>query len=115
MDKYSTKTVYTSRNTIKSFRTAKLADFGHDVQKLYEHLEEEVSKLDALGYTHDHLFMDVFDILKASTNEDFIKDIKDEEKKYERGQAMDWTDLMDHAVDVYTDLVDKNIWNVKDP
>ena len=59
--------------------------------------------------------MDIFDILKTSVNADFVKDIKDEEKKYERGQAMDWTDLMDHAVDTCTDLIDKNLWNIKDP
>ena len=114
MDKYSTNTVYTSRNIIKGFRTVKLADFDNNVKKLYEHLEEEVSKLEALGFSHEHLLMDVFYILKTSTNADFIQDIKDEEKKYERGQPMDWTDLMDHAVDTYSDMVDKKTWNVKD-
>lgn len=109
MDKYSTKTVYTSCNIIKGFRSIKVADFDNNVQKLYEHLEEEVSKLEPMGYTHDHLLMDAFDILKTSTNEDFVKDIKDEEKKYERGQAIDWTDLMYHAVNTYQELVDKKI------
>ena len=113
--KYSTSTVYTSRNIIKHLRTIKLSDFDNNVQTLYEHLEEQISLLTSLGFTHDHLLMDIFDILKTSTNADFVKDIKDEEKKYERGQAMDWTDLMDHAVDTYTDLIDKNLWNVKDP
>ena len=28
---------------------------------------------------------------------------------------MDWNDLMDHAVDMYIDLVEKELWNVKDP
>ena len=115
MDEYSTKTVYTSRNIIKGFRTIKLADFDNNVQKLHEHLEEEVLKLEALGYTHDHLLMDVFGFFKTSTNADFIQDIKDEEEKYERDQAMDWTDLMDHTVDTYSDMVDKKTWNVKDP
>ena len=115
MDKYSSTTIYTSRNIIKQFRKTTLAEFNHDVQKLYEHLEEEVSELEALRFTHDHLLMDVFDILKTSTNEDFLKDFKDEEKKYERGQAMGWNDLMGHAVDTYQDMVDKEIWDVKDP
>lgn len=115
ISKYSSRTVYTSRNIIKNIRTMKLSDFDNNVTTLYEHLGEEINRLTTLGFTHDHLLMDVFDILKTSTNEEFFKDIKDEEKKYERGQDMDWTDLMDHAIDVYTDLVDKNQWNVKDP
>ena len=115
VDKYTSKTVYTARNIIKSFRTIKLSDFDHSVERLYEHLEEEVTQLECLGSSHDHLLSDVFDILKTSTNEDFIKDIKEEEKKYERGQAMDWTDLMDTAVDLYKDQIDKGTWNVKDP
>ena len=102
ISKYSTGTVYTSRYIIKGLRKAKLSDFDNDVQKLYDHLDNEVSRLESY-------------ILKTSTNQDFITEIKDYEKKFERGQQMDWSDLMDHAVDVYTDLVDKDLWNVKDP
>ena len=84
--KYSSRTIYTSRNIIKSFRHLKLSNFEHNVQKLYDHLEDKISRLEGLGFNHHHLILDVFDILKTSTNEDFITEIKQIEKQLERGE-----------------------------
>ena len=113
--KYSSKTIYTSRNIIKSFRYLKLSNFEHNVQKLYDHLQDDWLRLQGLDFNHHLLILDIFDILKTSTNEEFIIEIKQIEKQLERGEDMEWTDVMDQAVDIYHDLFDKNVWNKLDP
>ena len=75
--------------------------------KPYMNIWKKVSCFTSLDFTHDRLIIDGFDILKTATNEEFIKDIQDEENIFECGDQMNWSGIMNHAEDVYNDVVDK--------
>ena len=70
-------------------------------------MKKEATSLQVVGFSHDYLCFDLFDIINAFTYVNIIKFIKEEEKKYKLGKAMILTDLINQVIEHNNDQVNE--------
>lgn len=103
-----------ARNELAALDEYMINEAQDDIDKFNEHVRAKMKTLSKHRETSNDILVNMFRGYKKCKDKDFVQEIKDIEKQWERGGDLTWETLLTQAENQYHNQLVKQEWKVPD-